>query len=47
MLQGELHAARMVTASSAAVVAERNASIALIRKQLEKALEDKMASSIA
>jgi hypothetical protein len=47
MLQGELRVALTAVESRAAVVAKRDASIALITKHLEKALEDKTAACIA
>jgi hypothetical protein len=46
-LQGELCTAHTAAESSVTVVAEHDASIALIMKQLKKALEDKTMASIA
>jgi hypothetical protein len=46
-LQGELRITVVIAESCVAVVAERDASFALIRTQLERALKDKTMTSIA
>jgi hypothetical protein len=47
MRQGKLRVATVAAESRAVAMAERNASIALSTTQLERALENEMASSIA
>jgi hypothetical protein len=47
MLQGKLHVTVAMAESRAAVMAEHDASIAFIMMELEKALEDETATSIA